>query len=198
MRTWAAAHKPRVLALCTGSCPGAASPSAFSFRSGLCFGSKSPPRSHSHSHCTRVQVTEQSVGVQAGLPSAERGEEEPQQHIPWVAGAKGRAVPRARVSPEWNRWNTYDVDARLSALFQPSECSCRATLLVNIHIPMVKEAGIQPLPGDNSQNISAISSGLQLKTLSQTSEMIHCTWLYIIMALVIIYYPFSFFLSFFF
>lgn len=70
------------------------------------------------------------------------------------------------------------------------------SFLVNIHIAMVKETEIQPLPGDNSQNISAISSGLQLKTLSQTSEMIHCTWLYIIMALVIIYYPFSFFFFF--
>lgn len=56
------------------------------------------------------------------------------------------------------------------------QCLYRATLLVNIHIVIVKEAEIQP--GENSQSISAISLGLHLKALSQIAEMIHCTWLY--------------------
>lgn len=72
------------------------------------------------------------------------------------------------------------------------QCLYRATLLVNIHIAIVKDTEIQP--GDNSQSISAISLGLHLKALSQIAEMIHCTWLYIIMAVVIVYYLF-FFLS---
>lgn len=58
-------------------------------------------------------------------------------------------------------------------------------LLVNIHIVILKEAEIQP--GENSQSISAISLGLHLKALSQIAEMIHCTWLYIIMAAVIMH-----------
>lgn len=74
------------------------------------------------------------------------------------------------------------------------QCLYRATVLVNIHIAIVKETEIQP--GDNSQSISAISLGLHLKALSQIAEMIHCTWLCIIIAVVILYYPFLiFFLS---
>lgn len=72
------------------------------------------------------------------------------------------------------------------------QCLYRATLLVNIHIAIVKDTEIQP--GDNSQSISAISLGLHLKALSQIAEMIHCTWLYIIMAVVIVYYLFFFYL----
>lgn len=71
------------------------------------------------------------------------------------------------------------------------QCFYRATLLVDIRI--AKETEIQPSPGDNSQSISAISSGPQLKALSRSSEMIYCTWLYIIMALVIIYDSFLLF-----
>lgn len=81
------------------------------------------------------------------------------------------------------------MDGRLSALFQSTvECFERATLL-NIHVAIDKKPEIQPSLGDYSQSVSAVSSGLQLKTLSWSSEMIHCTWFYIIMALVIIYYP---------
>lgn len=84
------------------------------------------------------------------------------------------------------------MGTRLLALFQFTECLYRATLLVNIHIAIVKDTEIQP--GDNSQSISAISLGLHLKALSQIAEMIHCTWLYIIMAVVIVYYLFFFFI----
>lgn len=77
------------------------------------------------------------------------------------------------------------MGTRLLAQFQFAECLYRATLLVNIHIVIVKEAEFQP--GENSQSISAISLGLHLKALSQIAEMIHYTWLYIIMAAVIAY-----------
>ena len=84
------------------------------------------------------------------------------------------------------------MDARVSALFQSTVCFCRATLIVNIHIAIAKETEIQSSPGDNSRSISAISSGLQLKILSWSSKVIHCTRLSVIMALVITYYPFFF------
>lgn len=70
-------------------------------------------------------------------------------------------------------------------------CFYGAPLLVHIHI--ATETEIQPSPGDNSQSISAISWGLQLKALSRSWEVIHCTWLYIIMVLLITDYSVGFF-----
>lgn len=84
-----------------------------------------------------------------------------------------------------------------SLILSPSPFEPSLKLLVDIRI--AKETEIRPSPGDNSQSTSAISSGPQLKALSRSSEMIYCTWLYIIMALVIIYDSFLllFFSSFF-
>lgn len=84
-----------------------------------------------------------------------------------------QSLKRTRVSPKQNPRNTCNVGTRLLAEFQFTECLCRATLPVNIHVVIVKEVEIQP--GDNSQSISAIFLGLHLKALSQIAEMIHCT-----------------------
>lgn len=146
--------------------------------------------SHSHSYCISIHITEQSGSTQTGLlPTKIKAKKCPRSTSDELQAL--RDVQSIAPGSAWSKiYDTYVMwmPGSQHCVGLQSACFYRAPLLVNIHI--ATETEIQPSPGENSQSISAISRGLQLKALNW--ELIHCTWLYIIIVLLIINYSIFF------